>query len=105
MKQSSTLLNTELAESALALGQIGDKNSLPAVRRACQYLADSFRRHGVMASGCLAHLFHANQGRALLGEKTEALAELENLRKQCSERMEPSQRKEYEERMQAAAKW
>lgn len=99
-KEESTLKWTELAESSLALGQIGDRSALPAVRRACKHLS-----YWGTGSSSPSDLFMAYQGLALLGRKQEALAELNALFAKYSQGMEPSTRREYEEHLQAAAVW
>lgn len=82
IKERSSLVDAEIAQCALALGQIGDKSSLPIVRRVCRRLSENFTQFGVSTSGTLDHLFEANQGRALLGEKQQALQELSKLYKE-----------------------
>jgi hypothetical protein len=104
-KERNSLRDAEMAESALALGQIGDKRSLPEVQRVCEYLARRLKEHGVTGSMDVSTLFQAYQGRALLGEKFESLQELHALYDQCAKRMEALDRNEYQERMKKAEKW
>lgn len=104
-KEKNSLLDAEAAESALALGQIGDKSTLPVVQRVCRYLANGLKQYGVTGSMDLYTLFQAHKGCALLGEKSKTLQELKSLYEQSAKRIEPSTRREYQERMQKAADW
>lgn len=101
-RQGDSLLDDEMAEGALALGQIGDRAGLPAVRRVCRHLSADMKRQGVTTSGTLDALFRAYGGRALLGDKAGGLAELQTLYAQCSARMDSSERREYQTRLKAA---
>jgi RNA polymerase sigma factor (sigma-70 family) len=100
----------EMTHCAQALGQIGDRASLPQVRRVCADLShavymsyrplDQGRRGG--GSSLNENLFRAYDGLALLGEKEEAVKELQRLLTTYGAEMEASTRKDYEERLKAA---
>ena len=66
----------ELAEGALTLGQLGDVASIDVVRRICRTLA----HHVKVSNGMDDYLFTACEGLALLGEKDDAISELDQFR-------------------------
>jgi uncharacterized protein (TIGR03067 family) len=109
-REESSLTRTEMTHCALALGQIGDRASLPQVRRVCTdlshtvYMAYRPSEQGRWAadSGINEDLFRAYDGLALLGEKDEALKELKRLLATYGAEMEASTRKDYEKRLKAA---
>jgi hypothetical protein len=110
---ASSLTQSEMTHCALALGQLGDRASLPQVRQVCADLSHtvymSYRpleqgRWGVGSS--MNHdLFWAYRGLALLGEKDEALKELQRLLAAYGSEMEASTRKDYEKRLAEAKDW
>jgi hypothetical protein len=105
-EKKSSLVDSEVAGAALALGQIGDKDARPAVIRACNHFSEDFTRpRGSVGFFDVGKYFQAEQGRALLGEKDKSLQELNRIYRECSERMEPSTRKEYQELLKSAEQW
>jgi hypothetical protein len=90
-QEENSLVYAELSDGALALGKIGDKASLPQIRRVCQFLTEDlpeeYKRAGWGVPGRwalggfmgLQNTFNAYQGLALLGEKDAALRELNTL--------------------------
>ena len=102
-KEKNSLQDAELSETTLALGQIGDKASLPTVKKACDYLAYGLKRWGVMTSGTLDDIFQAYQGRALLGDAQNARRDLKTLYTQCAAGMDSSSRAEFQQRLQKVA--
>jgi RNA polymerase sigma factor (sigma-70 family) len=109
-RESSSLTRTEMTHCALALGQIGDRASLPQVRRVCEDVSHTvymaYRpldqgRWGV-GSSMNEDLFRAYLGLTLLGEKDEAVKELKRLLATYGAEMEASTRKDYEKRLKAA---
>ena len=102
-ESESSLSEAELAEISLALGRIGDPKGLPAVKKACEHLSYWLPRSP--GSSATQKLFTAYQGLALLGQKKEALAELNQIYKEFRPKMEPHRKKEFEERLGEAAKW
>lgn len=105
VKEGNSLIETEAAQNAFALAQIGDGRSLPHVRRVCRYLSEGMERNNIRHSSVLPDLFQAHHARAMLGEKAQAIENLENLYRKCSPQMRPSEPKEYRKRMQEAKKW
>ena len=95
----------EAAQGALALGKLGDPASLPVVTLACKFLATRWRKYGVVGSMDIQTLFEAYQGRALLGEKSQSLRELRELRNQVPRDLESSSAGEYQRRLKEAARW
>ncbi len=104
-KEKNSLQDAELAETTLALGQIGDKATLPVAQKACRYLAAGLKRYGVTGSMDLLTLFQASQGRALLGDAQNARRDLKTLYAQCAANMDSSSRTEFQERLKKAANW
>lgn len=105
-----TLTDTELAESALALGQIGDRSALPAVRR----VRDHLLKYAEGPNGLPAYfqdyiapakLFQVYQSLALLGEKSRALKDLQRLYARHAAAMQPKARRDYQRKLKAAALW
>ncbi len=100
----SSLEATEMAEGSLALGNIGDVKNIDAVRRACKWLTSS-------GLGFRNYLFKAYHGLALLGEKTEALKELEDLYNKSTDPKNPNavpegaERKEFQQSLEEARSW
>ena len=103
--EKEKFLDWEAAQSALALGKLGDPASLPVVKRACEFLATRWQKYGVVGSMDIQTLFEAYQGRALLGEKSQALRELKELRNQVPRTLESSSAGEYQRRLKEAAHW
>ena len=102
-QRESSLTETELAEISLALGRIGDPKGLPAVKKACDHLSYWLPRSP--GSSATQELFTAYHGLALLGQKKEAMAELNRIYGEFRPKMEPLRKKEFEERLGEAAKW
>jgi hypothetical protein len=76
------------------------------VIRACNHFSEDFTRpRGSVGFFDVGKYFQAEQGRALLGEKDKSLQELNRIYRECSERMEPSTRKEYQELLKSAEQW
>jgi RNA polymerase sigma factor (sigma-70 family) len=95
----------EMSHCALALGQIGDKESLPQVRRICADMSWRLETYGIGGSQMLYDLFQAYHGLALLGGKDEAVKELERLVAAHGAKFEASSKKEYAERLKDAKDW
>jgi len=109
-EKPGTLTDNELAESALALGRIGDRSALPAVRRVrdrlLQYAEGPKNGSGYFLDYIApSRLFLAYQGLALLGEKPRALRDLRQLYVRRAAAMRPSTRHDYERNLKAAALW
>ncbi len=109
-REVSSTTQWEMTYSALALGQIGDRASLPQVRRVCADMSHtmymSYRpldqgRWG-RGSSLNENLFRAYDALTLLGQKDEAVTELTRLLATYGAEMEASTRKDYEERLNAA---
>ncbi len=100
-----TTSRAEMGHCALALGQIGDKASLPQVRRVCEDLSAWPGTYGAGDSGLIEDLFRAYRGLALLGAKEEALKELERVLAAHGEKFDAGARKEYAEKLKAAKGW
>jgi hypothetical protein len=100
----SSLTRAEMATCALALGRIGDKKSLPQVRRVCQDISDEQAQRPADYN-IAADLFMAYHGLSLLGAKPEAIKELTRLLAEYGSKMEPNDRKEYEKRLKEASGW
>ena len=98
--EDSSSTRLELAACSLALGRIGDAKALPAVRNACKHL--SYR---LPDSGKLHDLFAAYRGLAMLGQKKEALAELNRIYKEFGPKMEAYTKRDYEAELSNAAGW
>jgi RNA polymerase sigma factor (sigma-70 family) len=100
----------EMADCALALGQIGDQASLPQVRRVCEdmsytvYMAYRPKEQGRWAVGSAMNqdLFRAYRGLTLLGKKNEAIKELNHLLTEYGAEMEESTRKDFEKSLAEA---
>ena len=92
----------ELAESALALGQLGDPGSLETVRRICRHLSVVAEVNDLKTYSCFpGDLFRAYYGLSLLGKKDEAMDELERLGKHVSAHGDPDISKRYQEKLKA----
>ncbi len=96
----------ELSQGALTLGKLHDPGSADLVHRICAELP----RHVARAGFCTADvdcigLFAAYRGLALLGHKKDALAELKRIYDREKARMEPLEKKEFEQQLAAAEKW
>ena len=105
-KEESSLKVSELSECAVALGQIGDKMSLPSVKSVCQRLSANWdKRHRPLGSMEIGDLFQAYQGMALLGDKKAAVDELTRIYDAYSGEMEAMSSQEFKERLDKAAKW
>lgn len=109
----SSSTQAELAEASLALGRIGDVSARPAVKKACDHLSYwiymSYRPieqgrsgHG---SSQIANLFQAYHGMSLLGQKQEALTELERLFRKYGQEIEGFTREDYEKLLKEAENW
>ena len=96
---------SEMSYCALALGQIGDKASLPQVKRVCEDMSWRLETYGVGDSGMIEDLFRAYRGLALLGGKQEAHKELERVIATYGEKFDAGAKKEYEEKLKAAKEW
>lgn len=104
---------TELAEASLALGSIGISSSLPVVKKACEHLSYWFymsyrpieQGRSGRDSGQIEDLFKTYHGMALLGNKKQALTELQRLLSEYGEEMESRARKEYIELLKNAEEW
>jgi hypothetical protein len=101
-REFSSLTRAEMSHCSLALGQIGDKASMPQVRRVCKDMSCWLETYGPQGSAMLEDLFRSYQGLALLGEKDEAIKELERLFAAHGAKFEEHQKKEYAERLKAA---
>lgn len=99
-----SLIDVEVAESTLALGQIGDRHRLPLVRQVCRFLASDFKQY-LTRTLDLYTLFQAYQGQALLGQKAQTRQQLQSLYAQCAARMTPRTQREFQERLQKSARW
>jgi len=99
---------SEMTYCALALGQIGDKASLPQVRRVCEdmsytvYMAYRPTNGWGVGSGMNADLFRAYRGLTLLGKKDEAVKELNRLLTEYGPKMDETKRKEFEQHLAEA---
>jgi hypothetical protein len=100
-----SLTRAEMAHCALALGQIGDEQSLPQVQRVCEDMSYWIETYGLAGSAMPEDLFRAYRGLALLGKKDETLKELERLDKNFGAKLDESDKKEFAERMKVAKKW
>jgi hypothetical protein len=108
-KEEQTTLYAELSLCSWALGRVGDKSSLPQVRSVCHFYTDeqglpSGPRWQV-GSGGPEHLFEAFHGLALLGEKEDALRQLQSVYDNHRNAMEPARQKEFQERLDQARRW
>ena len=91
---------------AFALGQIGDKESLPAVRKLCQQLpAYGDVDHKPLGAAVMEELFQACHGLALLGEKTAALKKLNRIYEVYRPEMGAALSGEFKKRLDEAEKW
>jgi RNA polymerase sigma factor (sigma-70 family) len=97
-----SMIHFELADCALALGKIGDKESLPKVRAVCRYLTDDDRYVGGGAGPAPHRFLEAFLGLALLGEKDEALRELKAI---YVKRANLMQAEDVQECLDKARKW
>jgi hypothetical protein len=100
-----SLTRAEMTHCALALGQIGDPEGLPAVRKVCRDMSYWIETYLNADSAMLTDLFRSYQGLALLGHKTAALEELTRLEVRYGAQFEPSYRKEFADRLKAAKDW
>jgi RNA polymerase sigma factor (sigma-70 family) len=106
-KASDTLIWSELSLCGLALGQIGDKASLPQVRAVCRCLSDTndfvwaTSGWGVSPST----FFEAFQGLALLGEKEEAFRGLKAAYEKHKDKMGAEQQQELQRELDKARQW
>jgi RNA polymerase sigma factor (sigma-70 family) len=100
-----SLTRAEMSHCALALGQIGDQEGLPAVRKVCRDMSYWIETYGNSGSSMLEDLFRAYQGLALLGHKNAALVELTLLEQRYGAQFEPSYRKEFADRLKVAKDW
>jgi hypothetical protein len=111
-REESSLDRAEMALAARALGRIGDRASLPSVRRVCdhmKYTMEMTYRPSALGrwaedSGHLYDVFLAYEGLALLGEKPAALEELQAMLKVYGSEMEPFIREEFGKRLESAQK-
>jgi hypothetical protein len=91
------------SEAAFALGQIGDKDGLPAVRRACKFWLDgAVKRIQMDSEYDSQYLFSCFHGLAMLGEKDEALKDLRLLYDQERHRLSASGRQTFESLLERA---
>jgi HEAT repeat protein len=96
----------EICECAAALGQIGDKDSLPAVRKACRHMFDGASKRGRgLGRYDLHHIFAAYHAMAQLGAKDEAIKDLRSLYESQKGRMEQRTRQEFQKQLELASKW
>jgi len=100
--RDDSMVETELAESAYALGQIGNRESLPVVRTVIERRMEQLKHHGVQTSMDLFSLFEAYEGRILLGDRTTALAELNDVYEKRSIQMNDYDWREYKRRLEKA---
>ena len=99
--------DNEMAEIALALGQIGDSKNLPVVRKLCDSLVagtDSLYSQGINEV-VTPRLFMAFHGLALLGDKTPAIEALNGLYARHQDKATERDRRKYQEALQAARQW
>lgn len=101
-REYSSLTRAEMSHCSEALGQIGDKADLPQVRKVCKDMSYWLETYGISGSAMLENLFRSYQGLMLLGEKDEAIKELERLFAAHGAKFEESAKKEYAERLKAA---
>jgi hypothetical protein len=105
-KEEDSLKEAELSECALALGQIGDKASLPKVREACAKLSAAWQlRGGMLGSMDISTTVMGYQGMALLGEKEAAVKELERVYGVYEGKLDASERAEFERALEKARTW
>lgn len=103
--QENSLLWSELSACGLALGKIGDKEALPQVRAVCRFLTHDDRWATGGAGPNPDTLFEAAHGRALLGEKDEALRELEGVLEKHPDRYQGGREKEFRDELDKARRW
>jgi hypothetical protein len=104
-RTGDTTTRSEMSDCALALGRIGDRTSLPQVRRVCGDLSYWMTQVSQVEHNATVGLFDAYRGLALLGEKDEAVKELNRLLAGYGPKWEPSVRKYYEKRLAEAKGW
>ena len=93
-KEQDFILSDEMSEAAAALATIGGQEGLPSVRLVCQKLTETSRSEKKLATQAPI-FFWAFQARAKLGEKEQALRDLEEVYGSCSENMDHRGREEY----------
>lgn len=109
-KSNDTSSDTELAQSALALGQIGDRTARPAVQRVCRHFIDYAQGPNGLPRYFLDYiapdkLFAACHGLALLGEKPKALKTLREVDARYGAQMRKSERRNFNRNLKSAARW
>jgi hypothetical protein len=100
-KTEDSLKEAEICECAAALGRIGDRDTLPAVRKVCRHMFQ-------WASGWYMQpydFFSAYHAMAQLGAKDEALKDLRSLYESKKDRMEERTRQDFQKQLELASKW
>ena len=109
----NSLKQSEMAECAESLAEIGDANSVTAVEKVCEHssywMYMSFRpseegRSGT-DSGQITRLFKAYRALAILGQKGEALLSLREIERKYLQEMELCTQKEFLKNLTEAEKW
>jgi hypothetical protein len=96
-----SMTRSELAACAEALGEIDDRRSVAAVRRACNYIRD-YPEYSSFSDDDLFRAYHAL---ATLGEKPAALTELKLYSDEHLSRMEPQAQREFSDRFKESQSW
>ncbi|HXG66601.1 MAG TPA: hypothetical protein VNO70_15985 [Blastocatellia bacterium] len=109
----NSLKQSEMAACAESLGQIGEAESIPAVRKVCDHLSYwlhmSYRpiEEGRAGTGSeqISTLFKAFRALAALGLKEEALSHLEGFKIKYLEKMEAHTQRDFLRRFESAKDW
>lgn len=96
-----TMKRSELAACAEALGEIGDRRSVAAVRDACHYIRD----YPEYSSFSNYDLFQAYHALATLGEKPAALTELKRYSDEHLRGAEPRTQQEFSDKLKESQSW